>query len=465
MMNALRFAPLLVGATGFLFASSAQAAYQSIVVDTTADTFDPDGCIDRDPGNCSLRSAVHQANQTPEWDEIVLPTGTYVIDNPVEGVIDVSAPIHFKGDGPNASTVEFHLPGVVGIQATGANTYLVFASMALEGAAPDAGAVYGDHIQYLYLYDAAVRDFDYQSMIVGIEGGSLLLQEFDATDNVSDDFGSMAIYGEAEPGPNSYVWAEDLFISDNHGADGGSIVHVDYAEKWFDRAEIAHNDAGRAIVEFHGGGLGFESPKIYNLYFHHNSSHAGLRFIDPHAGGYLQKSAFTHNSMAFGTIKVENDLLSISHSTFAFNNAMTGSAISAVDGGRVFAFDLTVTDNPAIFGTFHAEPGSEINMQADAVEPSLGSDICAGGGTFVSYGANAFVGDATCPGHATDILTNDLMLQPLDQYGGFSPSRLPMPGSPLIDASTFWWGNEDQRGFPRETPFDVGAVECQPGEC
>ncbi|MEM7155202.1 MAG: hypothetical protein AAF799_20305 [Myxococcota bacterium] len=105
-MNALRIAPLIAGAAGLIYASNAEAALVTYHVDTTADTFDPDGCIDREVGNCSLRSAVYEANKDAVWDEISLPAGNYVIDNAIEGVIDVTTGVHFTGDGPDLTTIE-----------------------------------------------------------------------------------------------------------------------------------------------------------------------------------------------------------------------------------------------------------------------------------------------------------------------------------------------------------------------
>lgn len=461
-MNTLRIVPLVAGAAGLLYASNTQAALVTYHVDTTADTFDPNGCVDREAGNCSLRSAVYEANKDAMWDAISLPAGNYVIDNAVEGVIDVTTGVHFLGEGADLTTIEFHLPNVITFLASGADAHMLFASVTLQGAAADAGAVYGDDIDYVYLYDAVVRDFDYESTVVGVDEGLLMLQEFELADNTSDDYGARAIYGNHTPGAGVSLWAEDLYIHGNEAPGGGSIVELNYEESWLRRAEIADNTAGDAIFYVYGG------YDFHDLYFHHNTAHAGMRFGQGGAPCYLGRSTFAYNSSAFGTIKAEGGAgVCLNNSTFAYNDAMRGSVISTLAGSQVVATQLTVIDNTAIVGAFHAEPGGEVFLEVVAAEGDVGNNLCAGGGSFTAWGSNAFSGDATCPMHPTDVMVPDLMLEPFADNGGFAPTMKPLPGSPLIDGAWQFWATWDQRNLPRGNgpTYEIGAFECQPGEC
>ncbi|HUF04277.1 MAG TPA: VCBS repeat-containing protein [Aridibacter sp.] len=73
---------------------------------------------------------------------------------------------------------------------------------------------------------------------------------------------------------------------------------------------------------------------------------------------------------------------------------------------------------------------------------------------------------------STNIYGQDPLLGPLQDNGGFTPTRLPDPASPVVDAGDSGGSTIDQRGFPRPVIFnpplglpgdgaDIGAVELQ----
>ena len=67
-----------------------------------------------------------------------------------------------------------------------------------------------------------------------------------------------------------------------------------------------------------------------------------------------------------------------------------------------------------------------------------------------------------------NLLTGDPLLAPLGDFGGFTQTAPPLPGSPAIDpaGSVTNPGGVDQRGFTRfvNGSLDIGAVELQEGE-
>ena len=61
-----------------------------------------------------------------------------------------------------------------------------------------------------------------------------------------------------------------------------------------------------------------------------------------------------------------------------------------------------------------------------------------------------------------NIIGADPMLSSLLDYGGYTPTLLPLAGSPLIDhADSSSCSAHDQRGYVRSGACDIGAVEVQ----
>jgi hypothetical protein len=176
--------------------------------------------------------------------------------------------------------------------------------------------------------------------------------------------------------------------------------------------------------------------------------------------------------------------LTVTNCTISGNTAATGSGIDISAGnttGTLFTItNSTITNNVAAQGG-----GVQISANTNA---QIGSSVVAGNGTdvagtFTSLGYN-FIGNgsgATIIGNGSGATISgttvgnqvgtaaaplDPRLGPLRDNGGPTLTRLPLPGSPLIDA-----GNPvlppalvaDQRGRPRvqNGRLDIGAVELQ----
>lgn len=134
-------------------------------------------------------------------------------------------------------------------------------------------------------------------------------------------------------------------------------------------------------------------------------------------------------------------------------------------GGGLFAYGgpntltrCTIVDNLARTGSGGGVIDSSILIVIDSVlannrAGNSGQDFSAAG-SFVEGGANLI----------EQITGEEPLLAPLGHYGGPTPTRPPLPGSPVIDASpSANPGGTDQRGLPRfvNGAVDLGAFERQ----
>ncbi|HEX8105854.1 MAG TPA: choice-of-anchor Q domain-containing protein [Solirubrobacteraceae bacterium] len=147
----------------------------------------------------------------------------------------------------------------------------------------------------------------------------------------------------------------------------------------------------------------------------------------------------------------------ITNSTFRGNVAggSAGGAL-AVAGGSATLTHVTLTDGAAAAAAaISADAGAGVEV-ANSVLSDNGAGACAG--AIVSAGGNVDHGGG-CLGGSPDV---DPLLGALADNGGPTPTRLPQPGSPLLDAATAdRCPPADQRGVtrPQGTACDVGAVE------
>jgi hypothetical protein len=173
-----------------------------------------------------------------------------------------------------------------------------------------------------------------------------------------------------------------------------------------------------------------------------------------------------------------NGTVTLTNSTISGNTATgTGTGGGVWANGTVTLVYATVVQNSAPTGA---------NFDANGALTSFGSVVAQAGGG----GANCAVTSTTSNGFnfsddasagvschfnaATDLVgaSNDPMLGALANNGGPTQTRLPVSGSPLIDAIPLASCQADgasgittdQRGFPRPAlnGCDIGAVEIQP---
>jgi len=138
-------------------------------------------------------------------------------------------------------------------------------------------------------------------------------------------------------------------------------------------------------------------------------------------------------------------VLTIESSTITNNHAATGGGVVAS------VFGIPVTLNDSVIANNTAAVDADVN------------------GTFTAnhnFIRNA--GSATLNGTANITTGADPLLGSLGNYGGPTPTKLPLPGSPLIDAGDPAGnrGNTDQRGLLPNVGahIDIGADERQTSE-
>lgn len=145
-----------------------------------------------------------------------------------------------------------------------------------------------------------------------------------------------------------------------------------------------------------------------------------------------------------GAVFVDDSSLALRHSTIT-DSSSTTSAFK-VDSG-----DLVLDHTTAVIG--FADGADFVELIDSGTPPTLTVEYSA-----VPVGAVADFGLSV-----TNTETDDAMLTPLGDNGGLTPTHLPMPGSPLIDA-----GNPDIVGAPpldqrdgtRINPgIDIGSTE------
>ncbi len=168
--------------------------------------------------------------------------------------------------------------------------------------------------------------------------------------------------------------------------------------------------------------------------------------------------------------------MTITNSTISGNEA-TGLTSDAGLGGGLFYNYLTTLTNCTIYGNTAYLYGGNIEQNASTL--TMGNTIVGGGvlsgagsangkdfdGGFNSTGYNIIqdTGATTISGSSTgNQYSVNPKLLPLGNYGGTTPTNLPMPNSPAINAGNpALTTGTDQRGLPRlvGSQADIGAVE------
>jgi hypothetical protein len=168
----------------------------------------------------------------------------------------------------------------------------------------------------------------------------------------------------------------------------------------------------------------------------------------------------------------ETVVLTVVNSTVTENQANEGGGLSsqALEGPAIVLVYSTVVANQALAGANIAGQGVESFGSAIALGAGSGEDCFVPND--VSNGYN-FVGDDSCEFTQPTDLTNagDPLVGPLEPTGGPTQTRLPQPGSPLIDGIPITACQDDgaagvttdQRGVarPQINGCDIGAVEVE----
>ncbi len=254
---------------------------------------------------------------------------------------------------------------------------------------------------------------------------------------------------------------------------------------------------GRAIIFDEPGsqGLAFEQCTVRNNYI--NGSSASVIRSYGTAGLTIRNSSVIDNYAYVGpTIRAGLAPVLIEGSFFESSSYQTGAAIQARDadlalrnttitGTRTTA--LNVSGNSGyqlIENSTLTNDGTSIRVSGTSVPRVRGSVLGAAAsfsasvsvtGTFLSLGYNLVErADPTSSGFVDGVLGDQVgsISQPIDpmldaaaDHGGPTRSRLPLPGSPAIDAGhPTDFLSFDQNGFPRALGgSDIGATELPVG--
>jgi predicted outer membrane repeat protein len=212
---------------------------------------------------------------------------------------------------------------------------------------------------------------------------------------------------------------------------------------------------GRNVGATDGGGILVLNgmTDIFNSTFELNTASRDGGAV--YAGGQLliQSTHYTVNIAGAGggaIFKVATAPFTLQSSTVTNNTAAQGGGLN-VSGG-------TNTVQNTIVGLNSAPSGPQI----------IGSVVSGGFNLFQSISGAVISGDTS-----TNIIGQDPLLGPLQDNGGPTTTRAPLPNSPVIDKGKSFGAITDQRGFlrPVDDPSipnaaggdgtDIGAVELQ----
>jgi len=179
-------------------------------------------------------------------------------------------------------------------------------------------------------------------------------------------------------------------------------------------------------------------------------------------------STFSGNSAGNGgAISIGNDGVSIANSTFFGNSAQSeAGAIFSDFNANYSLVNCTVADNSAVAGGGFCIIGGSITLLNTIVagnSASSGPDIS---GPVNSLGHNLIGETDGSSGYIGSDLTGTIAspllarLGNFGNYGGLTPVVPLLQGSPALgDGSSSGAPVTDQRGDPRLTPVDIGAVQ------
>jgi hypothetical protein len=224
-----------------------------------------------------------------------------------------------------------------------------------------------------------------------------------------------------------------------------------------------------------GGGIGNAgngTVTVTNSTIANNSSGGvGGGFGDENAQGTLVilNSTFVNNS-AIGN---GGGIQASGPSTTINDTTVTGN-ISQAQGGGLFVKSAAFTlNNTIVAGNFVNNNGGLANnngmgMNFLGLDPDVAARVTTGSGNFIGIGDINLIGVTTgTNGNQVGTVAKPLdpLLGPLENNAGRTPTRAPLPGSPVIDAGVNAalpnGTTTDQRGYPRvmNNTVDIGAVE------
>lgn len=168
----------------------------------------------------------------------------------------------------------------------------------------------------------------------------------------------------------------------------------------------------------------------------------------------VANSTFSGNSSGndggVGGALYDTGILTVSNSTFVGNSSANGGGVAVFGGtatitNSIFAHNTSPSNGAAVFTPSFVVDGYN-NLFFANIDSGTGSESDCFGCTINNGG-----------------ITTDPMLAALGNYGGSTPTMLPMPGSAAICAGSAMFVptglTTDQRGLPRTTTYTVGGSQ------
>ncbi|MCP5544538.1 MAG: right-handed parallel beta-helix repeat-containing protein [Akkermansiaceae bacterium] len=251
-----------------------------------------------------------------------------------------------------------------------------------------------------------------------------------------------------------------------------SAVYCGYADVTVDRCLFYQNQANKVIMfpgldHNHGGAIRGTHSRICLVASEFDSNYAeefgGAVYTD---GELVCSECDFHDNEAIkgGAVYLEEPDASgfFDASTFSGHS---GDAIHN-NGGQVSARNCTFTGNHTALVTLmglNTEPNATLAHCTIVENLAFGitGDVVVLKDCIVSNNPTDLGISVSIPLPNNNLIGSDPMLAPLGDYGGPTPTMLPLPGSPVIDGATSSAEPIDQRGLARFLPRDIGATEYQ----
>jgi CSLREA domain-containing protein len=391
------------------------AAATNFIVNSNTDVVDAnigDGsCETANPGECTLRAAVQEANALPGTDTVSIPAGTYTLA--IAGAVENAA-----------STGDLDITDDLTVVGAGMGATVV---------------------------DASSLDRAFHVVSAALELSDLTLQN-----GLADPGGALLVSGYAEITRVEFL--DNQSTSETPNGTGGAI-HVNPEAS----ADISESEFRNNFAYFGGGAVASSNTTVFTIRdstFESNSTTEGGGALYPNGGSAtIERSTFVSNSAGVGgAIHSNADSVEVSNSTFVGNSAVNNGAIDS-RVGTIVVNNSTFSNNTAsgVGDTLGDQPDQGGDLQVgNSILSGASLDNCSG--SVADLGNNlSWPSDNNCPGNQ-----DDPRLDTLADNGGLTETVALLTGSPAIDAGD----NDtcpatDQRGVtrPQGEACDIGAFE------
>ena len=384
-------------------------------------------------GQCSLRTAIEEANALPGDDIITVPAGTFTLID----VLEISGTDKLTIVGAGAGNTIIDGGGFVRVFEVLSFATLEISSLLIaNGSSGNGGGIFI------------------------ASGGTLAMSNGTVAGNRADRGGGIRNNG-------SLTLTNSTVSGNTATRDGGGLVNGSSATATLTNVTVSGNTAmeGGGIWNFIGTVTLTGSTVRDNEATGGNGG--GLLNARPSSVG-RSSLTLTNSTVSGNTTTGAGGMFNGSYATATLNNTTISGNNATNDGGGIAnaAAGLLTVLNSTINGNIAGGGGGGIQHIGESA--TLKNSIVAGNTGGNCVGAvlsldNNLASDETCnlvpPG---DLPGVDPLLGPLANNGGPTQTHALLPDSPAIDAGDDGAAPAtDQRGLPRVGTSDIGAFELQ----